>query len=193
MDSQAGSAALPHPSELVTLVIRHRLDPHATRTYEAWLERAMAAAQEFPGHLGVNVMRPGPNDGGYTIVLRFASATQLQAWLDSARRRALIAEVAPMLLEPDQPEVRSGAAFWFTPPVAGTRPPRKWKQFLLTLAVIFPLTQVVPPLWRPVFAAAPFLGQRPIGELLVTATLVGLVVYLIMPALTRWLAGWLGR
>jgi antibiotic biosynthesis monooxygenase (ABM) superfamily enzyme len=49
-----------------------------------------------------------------------------------------VAEIAPLLTEGDRTEVRTEPAFWFTPPAANVRQPRRWKQFLITLLVIFP-------------------------------------------------------
>ena len=188
-----GPIAAPEPgsNEFVTLVIRHLVKaPHA-QDYEAWLKRIIPVAQGFPGHLGVNVIRPTSDGGTYTIILRFDNAGHLEAWVNSAQRRALLAEVAPVLQAPDHLEVTSGSSFWFTPEVPGVRQPARWKQALLTLLIIYPLTKLVPALWHPVFEQFPALSRPFVGDLLVTATLVALVVYLIMPRATRLLAAWL--
>ena len=58
----------------------------------------------------------------------------------SETRRQLVAEIAPLLTEGDRTEVRTEPAFWFTPPTVNVRQPRRWKQFLITLLVIFPST-----------------------------------------------------
>ena len=44
------------PSEVVTLVIQHKIRPGCLPAYEAWLKRALAAAEQQTGHLGVNVI-----------------------------------------------------------------------------------------------------------------------------------------
>jgi uncharacterized protein len=185
------STTLPHPDELATLVIQHWVHAGHDSEYEQWLGRIMPVSQNYPGHLGANVIRPTGAHQAYTIVVRFDTTGHLENWVGSDRRRALVAEIAPLLKAPDQFEVHKGAAFWFTPAVAGAAPPVRWKQALLTLAVIYPLTLLVPLALGPLYQQMPWLGQAPQRGLIVTVLMVLLVVYLIMPRLTRWLAAWL--
>jgi uncharacterized protein len=187
------SDRLPHPNELINLVIRHHVRPGAAPHYEEWLGRIMPIAHDLPGHLGTHVIRPTTAAEPYTIVLRFLDSERLDAWMGSDQRRELIAEITPSLSSPDAFEARPGAAFWFTPAMAGSRVPIRWKQAALTLIVIYPLTVLVPAGLAPLFRASPWLGEQPQRGLLVTICMVLLVVYLIMPRLTRWLAVWLTR
>jgi antibiotic biosynthesis monooxygenase (ABM) superfamily enzyme len=71
-------------------------------------------------------------------------------------------------------------------------PPKRYKQFLLTLSAIFPLTIVVPWLLGPLLGRGgtiAFVG----GKLVVATAIVGLMVYVIMPRYTRVVANWLYR
>ncbi|NQD81529.1 antibiotic biosynthesis monooxygenase, partial [Pseudomonas sp. CrR14] len=45
------------PGNVVTLVIQHKVRPGHVPAYEAWLKRAVSAAEQQNGHLGVNVIR----------------------------------------------------------------------------------------------------------------------------------------
>ena len=69
----------------------------------------------FPGHMGVNVIRPHGASTTYTIVLRFASHEELQAWTESDTRQQLIGQAAPLLLEAEALEIQTGLEYWFTP------------------------------------------------------------------------------
>src|SRR5690348_13202057 len=102
-------------STVVTLVIQHKVRAEALARYETWLRHTVGVARRQPGHLDVNVIRP--DDGGrqFTTVVRFAEASQLQAWVDSTERQALVAEVLPLLEEGDQTQVHDDPEFWFTP------------------------------------------------------------------------------
>ncbi len=122
----------------VTLVISHLLDPQHSQRYEEWLGKIMPIAAEFPGHLGANVIRPAAGQNLWSVIIRFDTLEHLYAWTQSETRRQLVAEIAPLLTEGDRTEVRTEPAFWFTPPAANVRQPRRWKQFLITLLVIFP-------------------------------------------------------
>jgi antibiotic biosynthesis monooxygenase (ABM) superfamily enzyme len=179
------------PDEIVTLVIKHRVKQGQEAQYEAWLRRIVAIAASYPGHLGVDVIR-GKADGlhMFTCVLRFCSTDAMQSWLDSAQRRELVAEAAPMLADGDLTEVNPHNEFWFVP-ASDTPPPPRWKQSVVTFFVICPLTLLIPLLWGPVFRAFPLLGNYVISTALVTITIVLLVVYLLMPQATKLFASWL--
>lgn len=171
-----------------TLVIRHRITRADHPRYEAWLNRIVPAAAEYEGHQGVNVIRPAEGEEIYTISLHFRSLERLYSWSQSRQRQLLVDEIRPLLIDDDEVEVHQGNQFWFTPATAGSSQPPAWKQFLITLAVIFPSTNLVPWLWH---LLLPSLDGTLFGHLLVDATIVALVVYLWMPLITRWLASWL--
>jgi hypothetical protein len=58
----------------------------------------------------------------------------------------------------DQAEIKTGLEFWFRPPGSDQKRAKPYKQFLITLSVIFPLTMLIPWLLTPLFHAAPILG-----------------------------------
>ncbi|WP_263264172.1 antibiotic biosynthesis monooxygenase [Pseudomonas sp. RIT-PI-S] len=178
------------PNDAVTLVIHHKVRRGEQQRYEAWLKRTVKAARAQPGHLGVNVIRPAADSQVFTSVLRFASVQQLQTWIDSAERHALVEEVLPLLDGGDHPLVHSDPEFWFTPANGAGKQPPRWKQAVVSYAVILPLSILVPMLWHPVFLRYPVLGGMLPSNMLITACIVVSVI-LIMPNVTRWLAGWL--
>lgn len=180
------------PDEVVTLIVKHRIKSGSEADYEAWLRRIVRIAGERPGHLGVDVVR-GKQDGLalFTCVLRYHSIDDLQRWLDSPQRQTLIEEAAPMLADGDQTEIGAVNEFWFTPQTDSVAKPPRWKQAVVTLCVILPLTLLVPIVWGPILRLHPFLSNYVVATFLVTVTIVLLVVYLLMPAATRLFAPWL--
>ena len=180
------------PDEVVTLIVKHRIKSGSEADYEAWLRRIVRIAGERPGHLGVDVVR-GKQDGLalFTCVLRYRSTDDLQRWLDSPQRKTLIEEAAPMLADGDHTEIGAVNEFWFTPQTDSVAKPPRWKQAVVTLFVILPLTLLVPIIWGPVLRLHPFLSNYVVATFLVTLTIVLLVVYLLMPAATRLFAPWL--
>ena len=180
------------PDEVVTLIVKHRIKSGSEADYEAWLRRIVRIAGERPGHLGVDVVR-GKQDGLalFTCVLRYRSTDDLQRWLDSPQRKTLIEEAAPMLADGDQTEIGAVNEFWFTPQTDSVAKPPRWKQAVVTLCVILPLTLLVPIVWGPILRLHPFLSNYVVATFLVTVTIVVLVVYLLMPAATRLFAPWL--
>lgn len=180
----------PANSETVTAVIQQTVKRHATGAYEAWLRKVVPIAARFPGHRGVNVIRPETGGQRYTITIHFDSIEHAQDWFASAARRELVDEVMPLLDAEETVETRSGLEFWFHPH-PGQPPAKRYKQFLVTLSVIYPLTMLVPSALHRLLGFAPVLSGYWVEHLLAAAAVVALMVYLIMPRYTRLLAKWL--
>jgi len=101
--------------------------------------------------------------------------------------------VQHLLQDGDQVEIKTGLEFWFRPPGSEQKHAKPYKQFLITLSAIFPLTMMVPWMLAPLFRAAPILGTPAITHFLVAAGIVALMTYVIMPHYTRLMAAWLYR
>lgn len=176
-----------------SIIIRHTVRPNKRDRYETWLRQIIDAAAKFPGHQGVHVIRPPEGHNTFEIAVRFSGKQEAEAWMSSDIRNELISDIASALETPEHIEIRSGIDFWFTPPTSKARQPTRWKQWLVTTAVIWPLTMIVPLAFHPLFEQFPALAQWGIRHGLVAATVVGLVVYLIMPRVVRLVANWLFR
>ncbi len=179
-----------NPNQATALVIEHRVKKENAARYEKWTEEILSAVSRSPGYLGREVFPPNGNGKPYTILVRFESETDLQRWLDSPERRAFIERIAEDLEDGDKTQIRAGIDVWFTPDDAPAKPPAH-KQFLLTLAGIYPLTLIVPPLLSPLFEAVPILENPFISKLFVAVIIVGTMTYLFMPYATHWLHDWL--
>ncbi|MCH8498636.1 MAG: antibiotic biosynthesis monooxygenase [Marinobacter sp.] len=176
-----------------SIVIRHQVARNQRDRYETWLRQIIAAAALFPGHQGVHIMRPPEGEDTFEITVRFSGAHEAEGWLASDVRRELVEDIAPALATTEQIEIRSGIDYWFSPPASKAKQPNRWKQWLITTAVIWPLTMVVPALYQPLFNLVPPLATWGIRHGLIAATVVALVVYLIMPRVVRTVSGWLFR
>lgn len=174
----------------VTTVILQRPKPDAVQQYEDWLKEIIPVAQKFAGHRGVNVIRPRGARDAYTIVLHFDTIANLRKWLASAVRARLVEKIKPFMLADEDIEIRTGFEFWFTPP-AGKAQAKPYKQFLVTLSAIFPLTIIIPWPLQPVFAWLPVLALPFISQFAVAAIIVGLMTWAIMPHYTRLVSRWL--
>ena len=179
----------PRP-DTVTAVIQQTVKPEAIAQYEQWLRRVMPIAARFPGHRGVNVIHPAPGTLQYTITIRFDSLAHAQDWFGSDARRQLIDEAAEFLDADERVETRTGLEFWFRPP-AGQKPAKRYKQFLLTLSVIYPLTMLVPAVLHRLFDRVVPMPNYFGEHLIASAAVVALMVYAIMPRYTRLMARWL--
>lgn len=175
--------------DTVTGIIVHQPRRDAWHDYERWLLEVREACQRFPGYLSTDVIRPVGGHKTYTVIIRFAGVAALQAWIESDVRREFLARVEPVLETADRYVIQTGLDFWFMP--AAGKPPVRWKQFLITLSAIFPLTVVVPWALSGLLAQLHGVSGMLAGKLLVATCIVFLMVYVIMPRYTRWVSRWL--
>ncbi|WP_137389604.1 antibiotic biosynthesis monooxygenase [Rhodoligotrophos defluvii] len=183
-----------HTQDGATVVISHRVRTGREADYERWLEEIIPACKSYPGHLGIQVIRPVPGaTREYTHLIRFDSRDHLLAWMNSPEREQLIAKVQPLLAADDRYVVRSGLDFWFTPQGASIKVPTRWKQFLITWSVIYPLVLIVPEIIIWVSGQLDVIVHRYIVSLLATAAIVFLMIYVIMPRYTKLVSQWLYR
>jgi antibiotic biosynthesis monooxygenase (ABM) superfamily enzyme len=183
--------SLPH-NESLTAVIRHHIRADAAVAYERWLKRIVPVAERFPGHRGVHVIHPAGGSNLYTVTIRFDSLPHAEDWFESNARRELLDEVVPLLERGEEVQTVTGMEFWFQAG-PGQKQAKRYKQFLLTLSVIFPLTLVVP--WPVQWLARwmPFLQNTYVAHFVVSSMVVALMTYVLMPRVTRRAAGWLYR
>ena len=92
----------------MTSVIRHTVGAGSESRYEAWFRKIAAIAETFPGHRGVDFIRPPKGSRAHTIVLHFDTSEHLERWLSSDARKRLIAEIEPYLEGGDQVEIGTG-------------------------------------------------------------------------------------
>ncbi|RIV21315.1 antibiotic biosynthesis monooxygenase [Fibrisoma montanum] len=173
----------------VTTIIVQRPYRQSVQAYENWLNKIVPLAQTAPGHRGVNVIRPHGQSEEYTIVLHFESEAYLRDWLASDTRKRLLDEVRPLLNEVERIDIRTGLEFWFTPPSHKVAP--AYKQFLITLSAIFPLSFLIPQLLGPALTAFPILAVPVVRAFVTSLLIVGLMTFVIMPRYVRLVARWL--
>jgi antibiotic biosynthesis monooxygenase (ABM) superfamily enzyme len=169
----------------VTVVVRRKVRPGREAEYEAWLSRLTeGAARAFPGYLGAEFHRPGP-DGLYRSVFRFDSVAHLEAFERSDFRADMLAEGARLFAADAAWDRMTGLEFWFDPP-PGTRlaQPSPHRMALVLVAVVYALVLALTLALGPVMAGWPL----PLRLLLTVAIQVGLMTYVIMPWLTPRIA-----
>lgn len=178
--------------DMVTIVIQHDIRSGAQAQYEEWLRRIVPIAANAPGHRGVNVIAPPAGSNRYTVTIRFETLEHAEQWLASPVRRELIDAALPLLEQDEKVEAITGLEFWFTPPLGQPQKRAKpYKQFLLTLSVIYPLTLVLPWIVGPLYQAVPLLHYQVISRLMTAVIIVGLMTYVVMPRYTRLAQKWL--
>lgn len=177
-----------------TVVITHRVLTGQESAYEAWIEEIAPVCRSYPGHLDWQIIRPIPGlTSTYTVIIRFATGDQLQGWMGSSDRARLIERVRPLLADDDAFVVKTGLEFWFAADRSGRTVPVRWKQFLATWSVIFPLVLGVPLVVTPALGQIGLPDSRYVTTFFVTGIVVALMTYVVMPRYSRLIHWWLVR
>ena len=181
---QDGNAAAP--SAPVSAMISTRVRPGKEAEYRAWERRIAAAQSKAPGLQGYRFEPPVPGvQEDYVAILRFDSEANLQAWMDSSERKALLEEATPLTAEFHTRIVRSGFEQWFGGAGApGAAPLPVWKMDMLVLLMLYPIVF----LWG-VFIGAPLLGEK-LGLSFAVSLFIGNIVSV---ALTGFLVPWVAE
>jgi hypothetical protein len=175
----------------VTVVAAHRVKPGRERDFERWENGITAAAGEFPGYLGSDLLRPveGVQDD-WVVVFRFSEAPTLHGWLDSSERAKWLADGDDLFERVDIHKVGTGLGGWFPSAVVTTEAPAAppdYKQAMAVLLALYPIVMVLTLYVAPRLESLPFAANMFLNNVLSVAILQ----WLLMPLVTRWLGPWL--
>ena len=110
--------------------------------YRQWETRIQKAQSKFPGYLGSYVQPPIAGELGWTTLMRFRTAEQLDHWLKSSERAALLRDAQPLIEYAHLQKMDSSFPGWFpTDPATGKGPPN-WKAAMLVLLGLFPIVML---------------------------------------------------
>jgi antibiotic biosynthesis monooxygenase (ABM) superfamily enzyme len=189
-DAQASAGTQSGADDPVTVLYSRRVKPGREADFEAWARGIVAAARQFPGHLGASVL-DAPGSREYHILFSFADRKSLRAWLDSAERRRWLTRVGGLLEADRGLQQLTGLETWFKLPgsnVATMKPPPRWKMWLVSLVAVYPLVLAFQALLVPRMVGLPL----PLRALLFPLVLLTLMTFVVMPVVTRVLRRWLG-
>lgn len=183
-------AGPPADDTSVTTVVRRRVRPERRAEYEQWLRRLLEDARTLEGFLGAEVVRPpaGATAPEYTSIFRFATLEHLRAFETSDLRARHLEQVVPLVEADAIFERHTGLELWFEAPPGTVVPqPVRWRMALVLGTVVYLLVLVFG------FVAGLVLGEvpYPVRLAIVIAVEIVLMTYLILPWLTRRLAGWI--
>jgi antibiotic biosynthesis monooxygenase (ABM) superfamily enzyme len=173
---------------LVTVAVSHRVSPENVAEFLEWQERLRLAESKFPGFRGSELFRPvaGVQDE-WTALYRYDSADDLDKWLISDERRALLAE-GERFSDYHSRTIDNSFGSWFAFDERGHQapPPSDFKTAIAVWVGLYPtvvlLTLMVSPLHMPLW-----LGML-IGNLMSSFAVSYLAMpYYVNPLLKRWL------
>jgi uncharacterized protein len=173
----------------VTVDVIRKVKPGCEAEFETALAEILAAAESFDNHLGSNVLRSQEgNHTEYRIIYKFAYMSCLKHWEASPIRARLLERLNRYSLGESNVQVLTGLETWFTLPAhPSVKPPPRYKMVLMSWLVIFPLSNIIPPILQKLFAPLPPMPRSAIAAL----CMVALMTYVVMPRVTKLFAFWL--
>lgn len=164
-----------------------QVKPGKEAAYREWETRIQQAQSKFPGYRGSYVQPPVAGELGWTTLMRFDTAEQLDAWLKSPERAALVREAEPLVEYAHLQRMGTSFPGWFpTDPQTGKGPPN-WKAGMLVLLGLFPIVMLETKFLSPRLSGVNFSLAMFIGNTISVA----LTTYLTMPLFVKTFGWWL--
>jgi antibiotic biosynthesis monooxygenase (ABM) superfamily enzyme len=179
-------------NQSASVVITHHISDGKQEEYEKWLDLIGPVARKSKGNIDWQIIRPIPKlTFNYTVLMRFDTVENLKHWMDSEERKKLIIKASPLLAKEDHYDIKTGIDFLFTPENNKIKVPVRWKQYLVTWSAIYVLSSFIPLLVLPILRRLPLPANRLIDSFFISATIVFLMVYIVMPNYTKLIRKWL--
>jgi len=171
----------------VTVSIARKVIAGREADYENWVKGITAEALRYPGHMGVNVIRPTSASREYVTIFRFDTYQHQQDWESSALRGHWLEQLTGIVEGPDSVRKDSGMEFWFSLPELPAAHPSPHKMALVLFVVVYTLIVLINLTLGPLMVDWPYLAR----VFLAVFLQVTLMTYLVMPRVTRLLKPWL--
>ena len=176
-----------HSLSCVTEVITTEIEPGCEESFQSWAEGVQAAQAQFPGYMGTLIQAPISAEIPYwTTLVRYSAPEQLEAWLASPERKALLERSDPLVSRWKSQRLANPFGGWF-PTKPDQPPPAAWKQTSLVLLVLFPVVMLEIRFLSPLLTHAPMAIATFIGN----AVSVSLVSWPLMKFAIALLGWWL--
>ncbi|MFC3687265.1 antibiotic biosynthesis monooxygenase [Aquipuribacter hungaricus] len=186
------SDVVTRPPESVTVTVTRRALPGRDEEMSAWVQAGQRLAGGFDGFLGAGHVRPGPASQDWHMLYRFADERALDRWQRSEQRDWWLKSALGIVQE-TRVEKRTGIEGWFDEPsgrvlsTAVPNGPPRWKQACVIFLAFAPVNLAAQAVLLPVVGGWPL----PLRVLALTAVLIPLMTYLVLPFVTSRLQWWL--
>lgn len=170
----------------IHIAITRRVRPGCEAEFQSALREFFKTSFAHGGVLGASMLTPPPGSDSreYGILRTFASETERDAFYESPMFKAW--EERARTLTEGEPVYRQlhGLEAWFRSP---HNPPPRWKMAVATLLGVYPVSLLIGVMLSPTLKKLPLV----LNLFVVSAIIVGLLTWIVMPLVTRLLHGWL--
>ncbi|MCP9851246.1 antibiotic biosynthesis monooxygenase [Cyanobium sp. Morenito 9A2] len=182
--------AYPGSRSDVTEVIFSKVRAGMSEQFRSWAQRIQAAQASYPGYLGMYLQPPqGGGEGHWVTILRYDSASHLEAWMNSRQRADLLAESRQFMEREELVRITSSFPGWVpVDPVSGQAPPN-WKTAMLVLLGLYPIVMLELRLLSPILSGLGIHGA--LATFIGNSISVALTSFLTMPWFVQTFNWWL--
>ncbi|PBQ33938.1 hypothetical protein CNR22_19855 [Sphingobacteriaceae bacterium] len=121
-------------------VVRYEVGAEELDVFETWKSKMELVIRTFRGYKNIIDIHASPNNAYHYVVVRFDSTEHANAWKSSEERKTMLEDLGAMWLSSKEEAIHEWDTFWLSKMVKA----KKWKQWLVTLMAVYPLTIVVP-------------------------------------------------
>lgn len=192
-------------SNPVTVQFTRHADPGRREDVMKWLEQGLRMAEACPGCIGTGLTRDSDDDTVLHAMCEFEDEQALAEWERSEDRQLWLDSGAAFVSDP-QIQRRTGIEGWFDGPrmaeqvdratgdttrIAVRSAPLRWKQTVAILIGMYPANLAL----SFVISTLPWWSELPIPVRVAIQVIVlaPLMTFVMMPAVTRIMRGWLTR
>lgn len=173
----------------VTEVIFSKIKAGQEDVYREWAARMQAAQARYPGYQGMFLQPPEEAGGLWTTILRFDSASHLEAWMTAPERKKMLEESKAFIEHEQLTRLATSFPGWVPiDPATGQGPPN-WKAAMLVLLGLFPIVMLEMKFLSPVLSGAGI--HASLGTFIGNTISVALTSFATMPLFVRWFDWWL--
>lgn len=170
----------------VTELFFTKVNPHQSAEFHNWCVKLQEAESLFPGFKGVFLQAPKGTEGHWITLLQFDSIENMENWLQSKERKALLEQPLPWIDTLESNRINASFAGWFSSLGKEAPVPPVWKQTMLVLLVLFPIVMLEFKFLNPLLTGLSLSVATFIGN----ALSVALIAYPMMPLALKALGWW---
>lgn len=172
----------------MTEVIITKIDPQKASAYREFCAKIHQLEAKFEGFRGVYIQSPAARGGNHWItLLQFNTPENLDRWLNSKEREAILKEASPMISSLESHRIASPYAGWFYSIAKTEEVPPAWKQAMVVLLSIFPIVMLESKYLFPLTAS----WESATATFFANMISVSLLTFPVMPLAIRSLDWWL--
>jgi len=176
-------------NEPITVIVSRRVKPDKVEEFESLSSEMTERASQFAGYMGTTLFKPSSsNDPEYRVMFKFKDIDSLKVWEASSQRSDVLEKIEGLLISTSEREQVSGLITWFTLPSANPlTPPPRYKMTLISWLALYPAVTFI--FWL----LGTWLAEFPLilRTFLVTALVIVLMTYVLMPFMTKTFSFWL--